>query len=169
MISCVYSKKGEKILVNNEAVWKQAMEEIIPGIPAFLAFVIVLALEIVLVNKKIIGSGTEKKIQKAKEAGQYVEAKIMDSRRSRFYQEESGSEPVRYSYAINGGRKRVKIVEFRVDGRAIFPETIRIYYWGNKVYTDYDKPKVVPNLLFVVFPFAAAILVLLLTHPELVH
>lgn len=61
--------------MNNEAVWKQAMEEIIPGIPAFLAFVIVLALEIVLVNKKIIGSGTEKKIQKAKEAGQYVEAK----------------------------------------------------------------------------------------------
>lgn len=52
MISYVYSKKGEKILVNNEAVWKQAMEEIIPGIPAFLAFVIVLALEIVLVNKK---------------------------------------------------------------------------------------------------------------------
>ena len=156
------------MLTSEEELWKQAMQLIIPAAPALLTFVMVWIIEIILLNKKIIGWGQEKKIEKAKQSGQVVDATITGSQKSYYYADGSGIEAVRYSYSIKGRRKRTKIVQFRVDGRTTFPETIKIYYPGKRIYTDYDNPKGIPNFLFVALSFIMAMLVLILTQPELI-
>ena len=55
------------MLTSEEELWKQAMQLIIPAAPALLTFVMVWIIEIILLNKKIIGWGQEKKIEKAKQ------------------------------------------------------------------------------------------------------
>ena len=124
------------MLTSEEELWKQAMQLIIPAAPALLTFVMVWIIEIILLNKKIIGWGQEKKIEKAKQSGQVVDATITGSQKSYYYADGSGIEAVRYSYSIKGRRKRTKIVQFRVDGRTTFPETIKIYYLGKRIYTE---------------------------------
>ena len=101
------------MLTSEEELWKQAMQLIIPAAPALLTFVMVWIIEIILLNKKIIGWGQEKKIEKAKQSGQVVDATITGSQKSYYYADGSGIEAVRYSYSIKGRRKRTKIVQFR--------------------------------------------------------
>ena len=45
------------MLTSEEELWKQAMQLIIPAAPALLTFVMVWIIEIILLNKKIIGWG----------------------------------------------------------------------------------------------------------------
>ena len=90
------------MLTSEEELWKQAMQLIIPAAPALLTFVMVWIIEIILLNKKIIGWGQEKKIEKAKQSGQVVDATITGSQKSYYYADGSGIEAVRYSYSIKG-------------------------------------------------------------------
>lgn len=152
---------------STSGLWERWVTEIGPAIPAGLTFIAVLVLEIVLTNKRIIGFRREKKIEKAKQLGQVVTAHI-DSKRVTYDYGRDGYESARYVYSIHGGRKRTKIIRFSVQGRRVtFPEAISVYYLGNQIYTDYDNPAVIPGILFLAIPFAAAITVLALTCPEM--
>ena len=54
------------MLTSEEELWKQAMQLIIPAAPALLTFVMVWIIEIILLNKKIIGWGKQYLIQNLK-------------------------------------------------------------------------------------------------------
>lgn len=147
-------------------VMQQAIELIVPSIPALLAFVATWVIEIILVNKKIICHGKEKKIEKAKELGQVVTARL-DSRKYQYDYNENGHGAARYIYSIDGIHQKKKVISVNHGRRwTTFPDTINIYYLGNKIYTDYDKSSAW-NLLIPILPILVGGLVMYLTHPEL--
>lgn len=140
------------------------ISEIIPMLPAFGALIGSFIVVCILCKKKIIGCSLAKKIQKAKDLGQIVEGRLDSDKRVVNYKND-GVEYARYVYSINGGRKRRKVVRCNTCSFTHgWPDTIKIYYLGNKVYTDYDNPPLYDALIFFL-PFVIAGIVLYLTNP----
>ncbi len=155
--------------------WAEAAR-IAPAFPAVFVFIAVIIIELVFISKKKIDYGPERKIQKAKELGQVVTAQL-DSKKSQ--QNINWGNPkgekrgenlaARYVYSIDGVHKKHKVISvYTCERTCIFPDTINIYYLGNKIYTDYDNPSPLPMFVLLGIPLVAAILVLLLTAPELI-
>lgn len=145
-------------------VWFPESSEIVLMIPSYVALIVSFIVVFILARKKIIGHSWAKKVQKAKDLGQIVEGKLDGGKRV-INTQRDGVEFARYVYSINGGKKRTKIVRCNTCSYVHeWPDTINIYYLGNKVYTDYDKRPLYDALIFLL-PFVIAGIVLYFTNP----
>ena len=76
----------------------------------------------------------------------------------------------RYVYSTDGVHKKQKVISvYTCERTYTFPDTINIYYLGNKIYTDYDNPSPLPMFILLGIPLAVALLVLCLLAPELIQ
>ncbi len=152
---------------STQELWERFAEEILPLLPAVITFIGLLAAECILIHKGKLRWGKEFKIQKAKELGQVVTA-TLDSDKYVHDTRDNGYVTARYVYSLDGIHQRKKVIGFKTNTRSHrFPDKIAIYYLGRKIYTDYDRPALLPPLLFLGLPLAAALLVMLLLRPEL--
>lgn len=145
------------------ALIQQTMEMIRNSAPALAALIITHIIEFILLKKKIIFYGLEKKIEKAKKLGQVVTAELASSKHELV---RDGYSAARYVYSIDGIHKKTKVISAATSERwTTWPDKINIYYLKHRVYTDYDSQP--SNFFFVFLPWIIACIVMALTHPEL--
>lgn len=184
-------------IISNFAEIKEllAHREVFVGFVLLIAIVITVILVHLVkkffVNKLGILITTEQKIQKAKEKGQVVVGQLEGKnerirhnyyRRLQYSDERyhpnhphakedlSGYVSAKYIYSLDGIHQKKKKISFKISSKSYyFPNKINIYYLGNKVYTDYDGPDILPMLPYYLFPIAVCILILFFFFPDFVN
>ena len=141
------------------SIWK----EISVFLPEVLVVILVFIIEAKHIDVFYKGSVMEK-IERAKELGQVVEG-VLDDKKKAFSRDKNFVHAW-YKYSINGRVGRIR-VEFNARGVWFsFPEKIKVYYFDNKVYTDYSGDPF-RGILFSIIPFVVGAIVMYLRHPEL--
>lgn len=125
-------------------------------LPFIIGFVFTYVVEFKLLRKIDFLWDKDYKIQKAKNLGQVVTATLKS--REVEYVSRDDYKSAKYTYVLNG-RKRSKVIIFgsqqNTGCTARYPKEIMIYYLGNRIYTDYDKPSII-NLLMCILMFLGA-------------
>lgn len=109
-------------------------------------------IELILYKKNIIFSGEEKRIEKAKKAGNVIKASQV---KCRYYNRSDGGRHyvARYEYDVDGVKK-----EKVVSANSRLPFSVTLYYekTPDKVFSDYDKGRSPLKPLMLVIPILVA-------------
>ena len=150
--------------MENKVTFSEVIEYIVGlGIPLWagvITFIVVFAIEISLTKRGAILSNNNRRIERAKDAGHIIPAKMV--RRS---YKTRGDDNHRmyyctYEYEVNGKRRVYNIT----NNTAYPPESITLYYASNpkRVFSEYDNHPIdiVQKLLFFIIPILAMVLVM---------
>lgn len=135
--------------------WTEPFVLIISLLPFVISFILTYIIEFKVMRKIDFLWNKKKKIQRAKELGQVVTAHL----KGREFEKVSSDEDImaKYVYELNGAKKS-KVVKFGTavcHGTHKHPKTIKIYYLGNRTYTDYDTSSAIDGLFAFLMFFGA--------------
>lgn len=145
----------------DEITLKEAWSEILSYDPALwfglIGAIIVFIIEIVLIKKKIIFSGFEKKVKEAQKDGRVLNAIRISCR---YENRNPGTKTINriyiahYQYELNGKTGKYQVVSTSVEP----PHTISLYYEknSNKVFSNYGKKSNPLIILIYIIPILVA-------------
>lgn len=117
--------------------------------------VVVFIIEIILHNKNLIFSGSDKRIIKAKEKGNILSATQI---KCHYYDKKSGMRNyvAKYEYEFKG-KRQITVV----TSNSKPPLKITLYYDNGKVFSEYDLGTGSMKILMYIIPIVSAILVMM--------
>lgn len=133
--------------------------------PAFwcgvITAVVVFIIEAILCKRGVIFAGGEKKLEKARKAGNVIEATMINCRyKDRAPDDKTANRMyiASYEYTFNGKKRRKSIVSTSIKP----PSTIYLYYTSShrKVFSEYDIGSNPLQILLYIVPVLAAFLVM---------
>lgn len=123
--------------------------------------IIIFIIEIILMKKKIIFSGFERKIEDARKNGRVISAKRISCRYNDRNPKTATTDRIwiaMYKYELNGKKKKYQVVSASVEP----PYTIHLYYNKNasKVFSNYGKKSNPLIILIYIIPILVSFIIL---------
>lgn len=151
--------------MEKEITLKEAWEQILAYNPAIwfglIGAIVVFIIEIILVKKKIIFGGFEKKIKGAQKEGRVLNGRRISCR----YENRAPNDKTinriyisYYEYELNGKKGKYQVVSTSIEP----PYTIPLYYEknSNKVFSNYGKKSNPLIVLIYIIPILVAYVII---------